>query len=73
MVQPPNVPILLWLVFTLVAHFVSAAPWHAIAAIISTIALIVWALLEIVDGDSYFRRTLGAFVLIIVLCSRFLG
>lgn len=36
---------------------------------LGTIFLAIWAILEIVDGASYFRRALGCLVLIVILAS----
>jgi hypothetical protein len=68
--QPPNVPIILWAALGITARFVQHAPWHALLSVTSTMSLIVWALLEIGQGASYFRRTLGSLVLVYIVLSR---
>lgn len=57
--QWPNPPLWLWIVATL-AHRVTGAAWLSWVA---TTALGAWALLELVRGQSPFRRLLGAAVL----------
>ena len=72
MAQRPNVPIILWAVLALLTRLVHVAPWHGIVSVGSTLALTVWAALEIGLGASYFRRTLGALVLVFSVVSRFM-
>ena len=58
--QWPNVPLWVFLVATLAARL-TGAHWLRWVA---TAALVVWALLERVRGQSPFRRVLGAAVLV---------
>jgi hypothetical protein len=71
--QRPNAPIILWAAATIVAKFVHASSWHAVVSGIGTIALAIWAILEIGWGASYFRRVLGVLVLAYTILSRILG
>ena len=71
--QRPNAPIIVWAAAAIIAKFVHATPWHSVVSIIGTIALAVWAIMEIGWGASYFRRALGAIVLIYTVLSRLLG
>jgi hypothetical protein len=71
--QRPNVPIIFWALFAVVAKFVPASPWHSIFSVGSSLALATWALMEIGWGASYFRKTLGALVLVYTILSRLLG
>jgi hypothetical protein len=57
--QFPNPPIIIWLVATLLRHFVEQGPLVRLLDIVAFGAIITWAYLEIVQGDSYFRRLLG--------------
>ena len=68
--QTPNLPILGWAVFLLASKFVEGQA-HTILSYISTVFLLVWACLEIISGASYFRRLLGAAILILTIYSRF--
>ena len=70
--QRPNLPIILWAVFTLLAKFMHTSPWHGLFEVASSVSLAVWAILEIGWGASYFRRTLGALVLAFAIASRFM-
>jgi hypothetical protein len=65
--QRPNLPIIVWVVFGLVSKIVPTGWPKTSTSFISTAALIVWASLELGWGESYFRRTLGATVLAVVL------
>jgi hypothetical protein len=71
--QRPNVPIILWFVFGVGAHFIHASAWPTWLSVISALSLLIWALLEIIWGASYFRRTLGGVVLTYTILSRLLG
>ena len=62
--QTPNAPLLAWIVFTLSSHLFKHGSVHQITHIAATIALLIWALLEIKSGTSPFRRMLGLSVLI---------
>lgn len=62
----PNPPLILWVVFLLAAKFVHAAPWHTWLSVLSTLSLVVWAVLELVKGTSPFRRVLGGVVLLFI-------
>jgi hypothetical protein len=59
----PNVPILLWLGLSILAKVANEQIRGGISAL-ATGFLLYWAYLEITDGDSSFRRVLGAVVLI---------
>ncbi len=62
--QWPNIPILGWFLFKLASMLVSAPGLDAGLSAISTAFLFTWAYLEITDGASYFRRTLGVAVML---------
>lgn len=67
--QFPNLPLITWFVFTLIAYFVHAGLVHTISHIGAGIALAVWSLMEIIWGASPFRRTLGGTVLLLLILS----
>jgi hypothetical protein len=69
--QPPNIPIIGWLVFMASSLLIKTAPWHDLTSYISFGFLFTWAWLEITQGKSYFRRTLGVIVLILMLYPHF--
>ena len=67
-VQAPNLPLWVFLAATavrLVAHPGGTA--GTVVSIVSTVAIVVWSVIEIVAGSSPFRRVLGAVVLVMTL------
>lgn len=67
--QTPNAPLIIWFIGLLVAKY-TEGNIQEIASGASFGALLVWASLEIYSGVNYFRRTLGAVVLVFTLYSR---
>ena len=66
--QPPNPPLLVWLVATLIRLVLSPHGATATAlSVVATASLVIWSLLEIARGDSPFRRLLGGVVLTAVV------
>ena len=61
--QRPNVPLILWAVFTVLGFVFHTGHPHLIAHLIARVALVIWAILEVFWGASPFRRTLGVIVL----------
>lgn len=68
--QRPNWLLLGWLVITLISLFVSNG-LSTVLGYIADAALVAWALLEIFKGVNYFRRALGAVVLLLVIMMLF--
>ena len=68
--QPPNVPIIGWLVLLIASNLVVDGPLQTVLAFFSSAFLFTWAYLELTQGASYFRRTLGAAVLAYLVVSR---
>lgn len=65
--QMPNVP--LWVFLAATAARLLLSPHGAVGtaiSVVSTISLIVWAVLEVARGESPFRRVLGGAVLLAV-------
>jgi hypothetical protein len=71
--QRPNLALILWFVFSLSAHFIHANPWHRWLSGAGAVSLALWALLELIWGASYFRRTLGGLVLAYTILTRLFG
>lgn len=65
--QRPNSLLIAWIGFTLVSLFAPRGSAESIFWWASQAALGGWSLLEITRGVNYFRRLLGAVVLVIVL------
>ena len=59
--QLPNPPLLVWLAGTALQLVVDDSP---LLEAVTTLGLIWWAILELVEGESPFRRVLGAVVLV---------
>ena len=70
--QPPNAPLLVWLATTVLRLIFSPEGVLGTAlAVVATVSLVIWSLLEIAKGDSPFRRALGAVVLVAVVLGLF--
>jgi hypothetical protein len=59
----PNLWLIAWAVLTFISLLINGKPADVVGWAAS-VALIVWALLEIFKGVNYFRRALGVLVLI---------
>lgn len=68
--QHPNVFLIGWLVLALASLFTSSKLADILWQL-SLAVLAIWALLEIFKGVNYFRRSLGAFVLLLVILAAF--
>jgi hypothetical protein len=66
--QVPNVPLWTWIASALVHRFLGL-PHDAdrVVSVVGTIALVVWALDELLRGVNPWRRFLGAGVLVMTL------
>jgi hypothetical protein len=66
-IQMPNSPLLAWAIFLVLGHLLDSAnlKW------LSTAFLFAWALIEIYQGTTYFRRLLGAVVLVYIIFTHF--
>jgi hypothetical protein len=69
--QSPNLPIVGWIVFKLIAIPISNQPVKTGFESLATAFLFVWAYLEIFEGDSNFRRLLGALIMALVVFNMF--
>lgn len=67
--QSPNVPIIVWVLASLAARFTHGTT-RSRFELLAFVAIIVWALLELGWGSSYFRRVLGFVVLAFSVASR---
>ena len=62
--QVPNLPLWVFLAATAVRLLLQpSGTTGTVVSVVSTVALIVWALMEVVAGSSPFRRVLGVVVL----------
>ena len=68
--QSPNMPIIIWLLAVIADKFIDGGLVSQFLSIVGTVAISVWAMLEILSGVNLFRRILGAIVLAFVIFSR---
>jgi hypothetical protein len=62
--QRPNLPLIVWFSSTVLAHLWADGAVRDVLRVVSVVALIGWALLELLRGTSPFRRVLGLAVLL---------
>ncbi len=65
--QTPNAPLLLWGVIQMLARLINNHYWHFIMAGVAYGLILYWALTEVTEGSSYFRRALGIVVFLAVI------
>lgn len=71
LLQKPNLPLIVWFVALVVSKILNSGVAQDTAEIISFVAILIWAGLEIFSGVNYFRRGLGLTVLLISLFNKF--
>lgn len=69
--QFPNLPLVGWFIFLVLAQVVSSDTLRTGFAQLSSGFLFVWAYLEITQGVTYLRRALGGVVLLLILVGAF--
>ena len=69
--QIPNVPLAGWLVCMIIARVIVTGSMKSSFSQLSQIFLAIWSYLEITQGASRFRRTLGVFAALSILYSLF--
>jgi hypothetical protein len=62
--QPPNLPILVWVVASLLQLVLTSGKIHTGLDLIAFGSLFTWAWQELFQGVNYFRRALGLVVLV---------
>jgi hypothetical protein len=67
----PNIPLVGWIVFKVLAMIVTKGRIHTGSEALSMALLYTWAYMEIMSGVNYFRRLLGLIVLVAILISYF--
>lgn len=70
-IQFPNIPLFIWLICIITNKFISSSTIGTVLSITGTVALLIWAILEIVGGVNYFRRIVGLVVLAYIIYSMF--
>ena len=69
--QFPNIPLFGWIIFTVLTLILKAGRVNSGSQFIADAFLFTWSYLEMKEGESYFRRLLGAVVMIAILLSHF--
>jgi hypothetical protein len=69
-VQPPNLPISVWAIANVLQLVFNRGIINTGLETIALIAIVIWSLAEIFQGVNYFRRSLGAVVLIATILSK---
>lgn len=64
--QRPNLPIVIWLATIALRLIVTEASYKTTLDVVGTLALAIWAFLELVSGVNTFRKLLGLCVLIVI-------
>lgn len=67
--QWPNAWLIIWVVCEFIAIISPSRSIYGVAWWIGTASLVIWAVLEILKGVNYFRRSLGFMVGVLVLIS----
>lgn len=67
--QPPNLPLIVWLVFTCISFVLPAGLIKDTTGLVALSSLFIWAVMEIISGASAFRRVLGVVILLGTLYS----
>ncbi|MDN5274958.1 MAG: hypothetical protein JWP06_859 [Candidatus Saccharibacteria bacterium] len=70
-IQWPNLPIIGWFLSMIIAIFVASGSAKLSFSNLSLAFLAIWSYLEVTQGLSYFRRTLGIIVAILTIYSFF--
>jgi hypothetical protein len=69
--QWPNIWLVIWVICEFIAILSSSKSIYNVTWWVGTVALAIWALLEIVKGVNYFRRLLGFLVALLIVISIF--
>lgn len=68
--QRPNLALSIWIVIAVAKRIFTTGSLYQTLDIVGLVALVVWAVMEIISGDSYFRRGLGLLVLVLTVAAR---
>jgi hypothetical protein len=66
-IQLPNILLGTWLVLSIALFFIHKGQLREGLALLRSAVLFTWAYLEITNGDSRFRRTLGVIVMLFII------
>lgn len=68
--QRPNIFLATWFLATAITWFIPFGTTERVLGIISFVAIVIWAWLEITKGVNNFRRTIGVLVLVMAVINR---
>lgn len=68
--QTPNIPIISWAIFTVIANVLADGKLQTVSEYIAFGSIFTWAWLELFHGVNTFRRILGAIVLFVTVWSK---
>jgi hypothetical protein len=68
--QTPNFLLSMWFITMLLGKILPGGRGKAIVDLVAFVSLVAWSLLEIIEGSSYFRRVLGAVVMVMSIIGR---
>jgi hypothetical protein len=66
-IQLPNVLLGIWLLLTTIALFIHSGQFREGLILLRSAVLFTWSYLEITTGESRFRKTLGAIIMLFVI------
>ena len=65
--QRPNIALIIWFVSFALTVILPDGPIERTFSWIAELAILVWAIMEVGWGSSYFRRLLGSCVLLLII------
>lgn len=65
--QKPNAPIVAWFIFLLIGLLPLSQELSDLVDFLGFSAIFIWASLEILDGNSPFRKLLGVVVMVFII------
>jgi hypothetical protein len=68
--QRPNAFLTTWFAATVISWFIPHGILEQSLSIVGFVAIVIWAVLELLSGVNNFRRTLGFLVLVIAILNR---
>ncbi|MBN3872670.1 MAG: hypothetical protein V7L00_11035 [Nostoc sp.] len=71
--QMPNLPLIVWIVTSSLALIFTSGKINTVLDVVANGSLFTWAWLELFQGVNYFRRALGALVLVGIIASKIIS
>ncbi len=67
--QRPNIPLIVWFIAFVLTVILPDGSLERGISMIAEIAIVIWAIMEVGWGTSYFRRLLGVCILLLIISS----